>query len=312
MQLILLKIFHQFSVIVNGDCLYDFSNAKINNSILNKHYGLLHVILILSGFSYSLYGKCTYVYSFMTVPLLVFDFITTCLICILNLVIIYSSQIRATRKLHGILKIFMSIERNFKHFTAPYKNPRVFSMMFMILICCGVLIYDVIVWLEALTINFSQYHLFQDVQYFVIFVKLFYVRQLLNEVLYQIVYVKNLFWLVMNDYLAPIEEPEEGNEEYTITGWTKSELEKSVKEERSKLKLVTKTFNEIFSAWHSSIAITSDVVTIFHIIFVVEFLQMTSYIIGYYFGNLSNSAMESVHFIILRVVWSFTLSVRVL
>lgn len=312
MQLILLKTFHQLSVIFNGDIYYDFANLQISNNYLNKHCGILHIILILFCFTYALYGKIEYTYKLMTPPLLTFDFVTMCTLTILNLIIICSSRSFFAKKMQIIMKSLENIDKNLRDFTDnTCKTTTTYLIFFVIMACLITIIYDCVVWIIVVKDNF-HYHLFRNLQYLLVFIKLLFLHQFMEEISHKIQHLKDYIIHIINDYaLKPYENKQENdNGEYTITGWTKSALEKAYKEENSNLKLVTRNFNEIITAWKNLLGANSFIMTFYHVLFVVEFLQMTCYIIAYFFGNITDTVIESSLFIVLRVLWSFCLMVN--
>lgn len=311
MQLILLKTFHQLSVIFNGDLYYDFANVQISNHVLNKHCGLLHILLIIFLFSYASYGKIVYTYKFMTPPLLTFDFVTMCLLTLLNLTIIFSSRGFFAKKMQTIMKSLENIDKNLKDFNDnTCKTTTTYIIFFVVILCLVTLIYDCAVWIVVLKDDF-HYHLFRNLQYFLVFIKLLFLHQFMEEVSRKVRHVKEYIIHVIDDYaLEPIEnKKEDDNGEYTITGWTKSVLEKAFKEENSKIKSVTRNFNEGLAAWKKTLGAVTFVMIFFHVLFVMEFLQMTCYILAYFFGNISGTVMGNSLFIAVRVLWSFCLLV---
>lgn len=311
MHLALVKILHQLSILFNGDHYFNFNNGKTSTNPLNNHCGLVHVALVVGAFSYALYGRVKFTYHFMTVPLLTFDFVTLCLLTILNLAIIATSRGIATNNLREVIKSFECTERNLKDQRDNNTGKASISVFFVMVLCIFLLVYDCFVWSYVLSLKFSHYHLFRDVQYFMVFVKLFFIEQLLGEISCKITELKEYLVVIMDDYRTEPEEnkKENDNGEFTITGWTKSALEKAYKEEHSKLKAITKNLNDVVSAWKCFVGINSATFAMFHVLFVMEFLQMTCFIIAYYFSNLSGSLMENFLFVILRVAWSFCLLV---
>lgn len=306
-----LKVNYKLSVLANGEYNYDFRNLLVVNNVFKKYFGVLHLIFVLVSYGCGLYGRLIYFYKHMTATLLVFDFLSLLMLTVLNLIIIITSGWITVKKIDYIIKTTASFDDCFQFNQNQNQGQKYFHNIFLILVLVLLPIYDCYVWIVIFKQIYFYYYFWCNIQYWMVFVKLFLLVNIGSLIQDRIYFLKeNLISLVAKCTLLPVQNIQARKDGiYSIIGLTKSTLRVTTNKDYLQLKTITKHLEQLCESWQLFKYIYSLSALGLVFLYAIEFLQMSNFLIAFYTGNLKNKITHDLRFVILRILSMLILKV---
>lgn len=306
-----LKINYKLSVLVNGDYNYNFKNLAIVKNGFQKYFGVLHLIFVIVSCGCELYGRLVYFYKYMSATLLLFDFISLLMLTVLNLIIIVTSGWINVKKIDYIIKTSFSFDDCFQFEEKKDGKRKYINNMFLILAIILLPAYDCYVWIVIFG-NMYFYYIWRNIQFLMVFVKLFLLVNVGSIIEERISFLEvNLKSLVTKCISLPVQNIQTTKDgTYSLIGWTKSALRVTTNKDYLQLDTIIKHLEQLCQSWKCFKFIYSLSTLGCFFLYIMEFLQMNNFIIAFYAGNLNNSMMHDLRFVLVRIFWMLIIKVK--